>query len=410
MFRKQCLSCKSADLREIVNLGMHPMADTFVPADRLDAGDRVYPLICDLCVRCGQVQLRTVTDPAERYSEFDYSYTSSNSKTSQNHWIEFAGSVAARTGLKSADTVLEVGSNDGFLTEQFQKLGCKCLGVDPSPAMARLAEKRGVRTLAGLFGRACASQVEQSLGRKPALIAANNVFNHANDPLDFALGVKELLAPEGVFVFELPYWLQSVAQRKFDQIYHEHVSYFTVKYAVNLFRSIGMSVHHVDEVDYHGGSIRVFVRHDSAPDALEAPGPEVARFIENETRAGLFDAAAYQPFMAQIQTARNRFLIEIYKLKLEGKPVVCVGAAAKGNTFLNYYNLDASVIDCVTESSPSKIGKFTPRTRIPICPDQNLAQYDSVHAIILSWNLSAALQGVLKKINPRIHFLNPYEP
>jgi hypothetical protein len=276
--------------------------------------------------------------------------------------------------------------------------------------MARLAEKRGVRTLAGLFGRACASQVEQSLGRKPALIAANNVFNHANDPLDFALGVKELLAPEGVFVFELPYWLQSVAQRKFDQIYHEHVSYFTVKYAVNLFRSIGMSVHHVDEVDYHGGSIRVFVRHDSAPDALEAPGPEVARFIENETRAGLFDAAAYQPFMAQIQTARNRFLIEIYKLKLEGKPVVCVGAAAKGNTFLNYYNLDASVIDCVTESSPSKIGKFTPRTRIPICPDQNLAQYDSVHAIILSWNLSAALQGVLKKINPRIHFLNPYEP
>ena len=256
----------------------------------------------------------------------------------------------------------------------------------------------------------CASQVEQSLGRKPALIAANNVFNHANDPLDFALGVKELLAPEGGFVFELPYWLQSVAQRKFDQIYHEHVSYFTVKYAVNLFRSIGMSVHHVDEVDYHGGSIRVFVRHDSAPDALEAPGPEVARFIENETRAGLFDAAAYQPFMAQIQTARNRFLIEIYKLKLEGKPVVCVGAAAKGNTFLNYYNLDASVIDCVTESSPSKIGKFTPRTRIPICPDQNLAQYDSVHAIILSWNLSAALQGVLKKINPRIHFLNPYEP
>jgi SAM-dependent methyltransferase len=410
MFRKQCLACKSPDLREIVNLGMHPMADTFIPADRLDEGDRVYPLICDLCEKCGQVQLRTVTDPEERYSEYDYSYTSSNSKTSQNHWIEYAGTVAGMIGLKAGDAVLEIGSNDGFLTEQFQKLGCQSLGVDPSAAMARFAAERGVKTITGLFGRDCAGEVEKTLGKKPRLIAANNVFNHANEPLDFALGVKALLAPGGVFVFELPYWMQSVVQRKFDQIYHEHVSYFTVKYAVNLFQSIGMSVNHVDEVDYHGGSIRVFVGHKPASYEVKTAGPTVAQFIENETRAGLFDVAAYKLFMTQILASRNRFLQEIYRLKLEGKQVVCVGAAAKGNTFLNYYNLDASVIDCVTESSPSKIGKYTPRTRIPICPDQTLAGYESVHAIILSWNISAALQNILKKINPRIQFLNPYEP
>jgi SAM-dependent methyltransferase len=410
MFRKQCLTCKSTDLREIVNLGMHPMADTFVPADRLDEGDRVYPLICDLCERCGQVQLRTITNPAERYAEYDYSYTSSNSKTSQNHWTEYAGAVAGMIGLKREDAVLEIGSNDGFLAEQFQKLGCPTLGVDPSPAMARLAAQRGVNTLAGLFGPECVSQVEKTLGQKPALIAANNVFNHANEPLDFALAVKSLLAPEGVFVFELPYWMQSVAQRKFDQIYHEHVSYFTVKYAVELFHLAGLRVHHVEEVDYHGGSIRVFVGHKPRTYAGAAPGATVAQFIERETRAGLFLGETYRSFMTQIQTARNRFLREIYRIKLEGQAVVCVGAAAKGNTFLNYYNLDASVIDCVTESSPSKIGKYTPRTRIPICPDQKLAEYESVQAIILSWNISAALQNILKKINPRIHFLNPYEP
>ncbi len=312
MFRKQCLSCKSTDLREIVNLGMHPMADTFIPADRLDAGDRVYALICDLCGLCGQVQLRTVTDPAERYAEYDYSYTSSNSKTSQNHWIEYAGTVAERIGLKTGDLVTEAGSNDGFLTEQFQKIGCKCIGVDPSPAMAKMAEQRGVRTITGLFGRETSGQVEKLLGGKPRLIAANNVFNHANDPLDFAHGVKALLAPDGVFVFELPYWMQSVVQRKFDQIYHEHVSYFTVKYSVNLFQSIGMCVNHVDEVDYHGGSIRVFVGHKPARYSGAAAGLTVAEFVEKETQAGLFDPAAYQKWMAQIQKSRNSFLRQVY--------------------------------------------------------------------------------------------------
>ena len=386
------------------------MADTFIPANRLADGDRVYPLICDLCGNCGQIQSRTVTSPAERYSDYEYSYTSSNSKTAQNHWIEYAGSVAAMMNLTRDDSVLEIGSNDGFLTEQFQKLGCKCLGIDPSPAMVRLAEQRGVKTITGLFGRENAGRIEKTLGKKPRLIAANNVFNHANEPMDFALGVKAVLAPDGVFVFQAPDWTQSVTQGKFDQIYHEHVNYFTVRSVVKLFQSIGMSVNHVEQVDYHGGSLRFFVGHKPAAYALKTAGPTVAQFVEKETGAGVFNPATYRSLMTKIQAARNRFLQEIYRLKSEGKAVVCVGAAAKGNTFLNYYNLDSTVIDWVTDSSPSKIGKFTPRTRIPICADQKLAEYESVYAIILSWNISAALQALLKKINPRILFLNPYEP
>jgi len=409
MFRKQCVACKSTDLHEIVNLGMHPMADTFIPANRLDEADRVYLLVCDLCANCAQVQLRTVTNPAERYAEYDYSYTSSNSKTSQNHWINYATDVAKKVGLKGTDAVLEIGSNDGFLTEQFKKLGCAALGIDASPAMAQLAAQRGIKTVTGLFGQATAGELEKTLGRKPNLIAANNVFNHANEPLDFALGIKALLAPGGTFVFELPYWMESVKQRKFDQIYHEHVGYFTVKYAVNLFKSVGMEVNHVDEVDYHGGSIRVFVGHSKQPLAVPSSSPSVVEFVERETKAGLFDPATYRTLMGQVLAARHRFLQQIYALKSEGKHIVCVGAAAKGNTFLNFYNLDSSVIDCVTDSSPSKIGKYTPRTRVPIFGDQKLSEYPSVYAIILSWNIAGPLQAILKKINPNILFLNPYE-
>ncbi len=384
------------------------MADTFIPANRLSEGDRVYPLICDLCEDCGQVQLRTVTDPDERYSEYDYSYTSSNSKTSQTHWTNYAASVSQIVGLESGDPVLEIGSNDGFLSEQFQKHGFKVLGVDPSPAMGELAAKRGVQTLTGLFGKSCVAEVEKLLGAKPKLIAANNVFNHANDPVDFALGMKAVLAPEGTFVFELPYWLESVVQRKFDQIYHEHVSYLTVKHSVNLFQSIGMTVNHVEEVDYHGGSIRVFVGHKPMKLATASGAMTVEQFIKKETNAGLFDLEAYKRFREEIESARNKFLEEIYRLKGQGKSIVCVGAAAKGNTFLNFYNLDASVIDYVTDASPSKIGKSTPRTRIPIAGDDVLKDYDSVHAIITSWNISGPLQIILKKINPNIAFLNPY--
>ncbi|MEO5803433.1 MAG: class I SAM-dependent methyltransferase [Verrucomicrobiota bacterium] len=410
MFRKQCLSCKSEKLQEIINLGMHPMADTYIPVNRMDEADRVYPLICDLCESCGQIQLRTVTSPAERYSDVEYSYTSSNSKTAQTHWINYAADVAEMIGLKRDDAVLEIGSNDGFLTEQFRILGCKCLGIDPSPTMVKLALERGIKTIEGLFSENSADEVEKILGKKPKLIAANNVFNHANEPFDFAQGIKSLLAPDGTFVFQVPYWLQLFVQEKIDQVYHEHVSHFTVRHAVNLFKSVGMTINHVEENDYHGGSIRVFVGHKPMKLVAKPGGLSVEQFIEKENDLGLFNLDIYKKFREQIQNARNRFLQEIYRLKNEGKAIVCVGAAAKGNTFLNYYNLDASVIDYVTDSSPCKIGKYTPRTRIPIASDDILRNYPSVHAIILSWNISAALQTILKKINPHIIFLNPYKP
>lgn len=405
MFRTHCLTCGSNALSEIVNLGMHPMADTFVARIQEYEADRVYPLICDLCCECGQIQLRSVTSPEERYVESDYSYTSSNSTTSRSHWSDFARHVSARVTLPPRSTVVEIGSNDGYLSAEFASLGHGVLGVDPSPVMAELAAARGVRTVTALFGEANARDVRRMLTSPPSLIVANNVFNHANDPLDFVRGVRHLLASDGTFVFELPYWLRALEQRRFDQIYHEHVSYFTVRYADRLFRLSGMYVADVEEVDYHGGSLRVYVR-NGVRDGL----PEMARsLLDAERELQLFDPATYSRFMDETVRVRDSFLERVYRLRTSGARLVCIGAAAKGNTFLNYYNLDSSVIDCVTDASPSKQGKLTPRTRIPIVPDEELARYESVYAIILSWNIAAALKESLARINPRITFLNPYE-
>jgi SAM-dependent methyltransferase len=404
MFRIACLACQSRNLAEIINLGMHPMADTFISLERASEADRVYPLICDLCEDCGNVQLRTETDPAERYVDVDYSYTSSNSNTSRRHWKNYAREVTLRAETPSGASVLEVGSNDGFLSAELAGLGYDVLGIDPSPAMARLAGERGVRTLTRLFDSSAVDAVLAALRERPKLIVANNVFNHANDPSSFVRGIRATLDPEGVFVFELPYWSRSIQDRKFDQVYHEHVSYLTVQYATNLFSMNGMHISDVQEVDYHGGSIRVYVKHGEQRVLQQS----AASLIASEQRAGLFKPETYQKFMAETVQTRDRFLERLYALRQAQESLVCIGAPAKGNTFLNYYNLDASVIDYVTDSSPAKQGKLTPRTRIPIVGDEVLGRYNRVNAILLSWNLAEPLKRALNAINPNTQYLNPY--
>lgn len=404
MFRVACLACQSKELAEIINLGMHPMADTFVSRDRASEADRVYPLICDLCVSCGNVQLRAETDPAERYVDVEYSYTSSNSSTSRSHWTGYAREVTARAGTPNGASVLEVGSNDGFLSAELGGLGFDVVGIDPSPAMARLASERGVRTLTRLFDANAVDDVLNALRERPKLIVANNVFNHANDPSSFVRGIRSALDPEGVFVFELPYWGRSIQDRKFDQVYHEHVSYLTVQYAVNLFAMNGMHVSDVQEVDYHGGSIRVYVKHGERTELSQS----AAALVASEQAAGLFRPETYHDFMADTVRTRDRFLEHVYRLRRAGESLICVGAPAKGNTFLNFYNLDASVVDYVTDSSPTKQGKLTPRTRIPIVSDEIVRKYDRVHAILLSWNLAEPLKRALGSLNANTQYLNPY--
>jgi hypothetical protein len=239
---------------------------------------------------------------------------------------------------------------------------------------------------------------------KAKLVAANNVYNHSNNPLGFTKTVTNILSSDGYFVFEQPYWFTTIQSGKFDQIYHEHVSYYTVKSVKELLAKAGMKIKSAKIVDYHGESLRIIAQ---LAESIKEESEEVKRMIEKEEEFGLFSEELYKKYMEDNIRARNLFMERIFKIKQNGGTIIAIGAAAKGNTFLNFYGLDNSLVDFVTDSSPHKQGKFTPATRIPIVGDEIFSKYKEPYALILSWNIAHQLKPILEKINPNIKFISP---
>lgn len=383
----------------IIKLGMHPFADTFISEDQYHLSEPVYPLECVLNKSTGEIKLKFETRDDDRYNLYSYSYTSSNSKVSRKHWVDYANVVSPF--LLSGCKLLEIGSNDGFLTKQFIDKGYDAQGVDPSKTMAKIAESIGVKTHNTMFGMDSVETIKNSFGSVDAVVA-NNVFNHANNPTDFTTAVAEILNEDGLFVFELPYWLCTIRDYKFDQIYHEHVTYFTVKYAYNLLKTQGFEIFKIQVVDYHGGSLRVFSRKKENVEINQ----QVQDMIDEEQSLGLFEEEMYFEFMDKLKKNRNNVMSKLYQLRNENIPIVGIGAAAKANTFLNFYNIDNTILDYVTDASEYKKGKYTPLTRIPIVGDEIFAEYDKVYALVLSWNISSILVEKIKEINDKVEFLS----
>jgi SAM-dependent methyltransferase len=384
----------------ILNLGMHPYADTFVAEHQLVLSEPVLPLQCTLCPESGSIQLKYVSNDWDRYNLYRYSYTSSNGAYSRDHWDQFAQQMQDTLDLRHK-RVIEIGCNDGYLLQQFMPHSA-VLGIDTSDYMCALSRERGIPVEHMVFTQAQA-EILACQGTAD-LIIANNVFNHANDPVDFALGVKELLSPNGWFVFEVPSWAWMMQSGRYDMIYHEHVSYFTVKSLHQLLTAAGLQIHQIQQVDYHGVSLRVWAQHISD----QMVQPAVAEFIAQETQAGLFDPEFYHKFQADISQRRNQMLRRLLEIRITAPsvPIIAVGAAAKGNTFLNYHSITPEIVQYVTDSSPLKQGKYTPLSRIPIVSDEIFGQYDHAYALILSWNISEALRENLLSINNNIEFIS----
>jgi len=400
--RNHCLVCQSTKMECILDLGAHAYADTFVPMDKKYDPLVTYNLSCVLCESCGNVQTLSKTEPHDRYASlYEYSYTSSNSNTSKRHWINFCLEVSDNVSLSEDAFVVEVGSNDGFLLKQFKDdRSARTLGVDASPHVSQIAQTvNGVETKVAVFDSQIAELVLTDYGSAD-LVVANNVFNHSEDPVDFAKAASTLLTDDGTFVFEAPYWKCSIESEKIDQVYHEHVTYLTVKAAREMLRRAGMVIVDVQVVDYHGGSLRVYAQKTGA-----AESELVNTMIEEEDRIGLYNLSTYENLTNRLQESKFNFLKRIYEIKAEGGSLVAVGAAAKGNTFLTLLNLDNSIIDYVTDASEYKQGKLTPLTSIPIRGDEVFSEYDEVYAIILSWNISDKIKQKLNEINPKIKFL-----
>ena len=386
----------------VLQLGQHAYADTFIAEDQLNLSEPVFPLQVCLCEESGSLQLGYVSSAEDRYGLYDYSYTSSNSATARVHWDEYATTVKSR--LPAVKFAVEIGSNDGYLIDQFQGQGVRAMGIDPSMDMCRIARERGVEVMPAMFCEPVAKDLATRAGQAD-LIMANNVFNHANDPVAFARGVAALLSNDGVFVFEVPYWLSMIKSGRFtDMVYHEHPTYFTVKMAWNLLKAAGLEITDFDVVNYHGGSLRVFARQNTGMTMPVAVEDAIAR----ETQIGLFDARFYQVLQRRFEQQRDAWLQDFYRLRLAEPDAVFigVGAAAKANTWLTWHGLNRTHLNCVTDASAFKQGKYTPLTRIPIADDSVFAQHERPYALILSWNIGEGLRQAILNINPRTRFLS----
>jgi len=389
-------------MSKILDFGQHAYADTFVAEDQLNLSEPVFPLQVNLNADSGSIQLGYVSHAEDRYSLYSYSYTSSNSQTARNHWDEYATTV--KQHCASIKFAVEIGSNDGYLINQFRGEGVRTIGIDPSMDMCRIAKERGVEIMPAMFCEPVAKDLAKRVGGAN-VVMANNVFNHANDPVSFARAVSQLLADDGLFVFEVPYWLSMIESGRFtDMVYHEHPTYFTIKMAWNILKAAGLAITDFDVVDYHGGSLRVFARRDTGAAMPVAIEDAIAR----ETQIGLFDTGFYQVVQRRFEQQRDAWLRQFYEIRLAEPDAVFigVGAAAKANTWLTWHGLNKTHLKYITDSSSFKQGKYTPLSRIPIADDAVFAQYDRPYAVILSWNIGAGLKKAILNINPRTRFIS----
>lgn len=403
MLAKKCIVCdKSSFLTRVIKMGFHPPADTFLKKEQLLNPQKNYPLNCLLCTNCGHFQNEYFVSGEERYIENNYSYTSSNSPSAMSHWDEFADTVSKYAGLSPSDHVIEFGSNDGYLTSQFQKKGARVTGIDPSPIMTAEAKKIRVNAIQGFINRKTINQAIQENG-KAKIIMGNNVLNHIENLEEVMLAIKSGLKSDGHFVVEVPSLKDTIEKYLFDMIFHEHISTFSLKSIDYLLRKYGLYITKVENIPYHGGSMRVY----ASTKKLDYNRLDVEKHIRSEEKVNLFHPSTYEKFMVKIIKDKNGVLAKVYTLKKRGKKIAAVGAGARSNTLLNFYRLDNSVIEFVTDASKHKIGKFTPGSNIQIKDDDALYSEKIDVALITAWNIGKYLTQKIRKINDKITFIVP---
>ena len=365
------------------DLGETPLANSYLQ-DKANAiaAERSYPLHAKVCGSCFLVQLDAAV-PADEIFDHDYAYFSSFSEGWLAHAKRYSIQMSERFGLGGKSLVVEVASNDGYLLRYFVEQDIPVLGIEPAGAAAKAAIELGVPTKIRFFDKTSAQELVDE-GIKADLIAANNVFAHVPDIRFFAAGFPKILKPQGVVTFEFPHLLNLIKGYQFDTIYHEHYSYLSLLSVEKVLASVGMRVFDVQELPTHGGSLRVFACHDAALHEVQVGVPQIRA---KEAEAGLDQLATYERFSHNIASIRDEFLAFLSRAKQENKRVAAYGAAAKGNTFLNYCGVTSDDIDFVVDRNPAKQNHLLPGSHIPVRTPEALAQEKPDYVIILPWNL-----------------------
>jgi SAM-dependent methyltransferase len=382
MSRLQCRSCETPLKQSFVDLGMSPLANSYLKRDQLFAMEPFYPLHAYVCESCFLVQVPEFESPEQIFG--DYAYFSSYADTWLQHVELYTVQMIERLGVSSKSLVIEIASNDGCLLQCFKRRGIPVLGIEPAKNVAQVAREAGIPTVGSFLTAESAGNLAAE-GKKADLLVANNVMAHVPNLNDFIEGMKILLAPDGVITIEFTHLMRMMEGNQFDAIYHEHFSYFSLIAADRALSKHGLAIFDVEEVPTHGGSLRLFVCHRDKPDYEVAT--RVAHLRTTELNAGFDRLERYRSFTEQVQKTKRDILEFFIQAKRQGKSIVAYGAPAKGNTLLNYCGVRTDFIDYAVDRSPHKQGLFLPGTHIPIlCPDK-IRETKPDYLLILPWNL-----------------------
>ena len=399
---EQCRICSNKDLLTYLDLGIVPLANKLVKSEDLNNEEQKFPLNVKLCKKCFNSQLGNVVNPEFLFTE--YPYRSSISQPFIEHCKSMAKTVNEKYQLSKADLVIDIASNDGCLLEAFKPYNVKVLGIDPAKNLAEIANKKGVETLPEFFTKEVAERVANKYG-KAKLITATNVFAHVDDLNNFLSGVKTLLSNNGIFIIEVPHKKHLIEENQFDTIYHEHLSYLSLRPLKAIFERFDMQIIDAKKVDSHGGSLRVYVQKQGGQKKVQ---DSVAAFIDKERKLGLDNINTYLKFAKKIEINKKKLIKLLKKLKSQNKTLVGYGAPAKGNTLLNFYKIGPQILDYIVDDSKYKQGLYTPGTHIQVVPFQEIANTKPDYIFILAWNFANPLMDKLSDFKKAGgHFIIP---
>jgi len=378
----KCRFCAAPLSHTFVDLGSSPLCQRHVTPEQLNSMEPFYPLNVWVCDQCWLVQLEEYVSPAEIFN--DYAYFSSFSTSWLEHARKYTQAMTQRFGLGAQSRVVELASNDGYLLQYFKSAGISVLGIEPAANVAEAAHAKGIPTITEFFGVKTALSVRQSHG--PAdLLLGNNVLAHVPNINDFVGGMKLLLAERGVITMEFPHLVQLMKQNQFDTIYHEHFSYLSLTAVEKVFAAHGLTIFDVEELSTHGGSLRIYARHETHRD--QPVTPRVGELRGREADFGITRLATYATFGEQVRRTKRRLLEFLIQAKDAGQSVVGYGAPGKGNTLLNYCGIRTDFVDFTVDRNPKKQGNYLPGTRIPIRHPDAITQTRPDFVLILPWNL-----------------------
>ena len=395
-----CRHCGTPLTHTFVDLGFAPPSNAYLTVEDLSKPEKYYPLKVKVCDCCWLVQTEDYAQADELFSA-DYAYFSSTSSGWLAHAKRYAAQMTQQLGLNADSFVIEVASNDGYLLKNFVEAGIPCLGIEPTVSTAEAAEQLGIPVLREFFGEALGKRLAKE-GNQADLIAGNNVYAHVPDINDFTKGLKAALKPGGTITLEFPHLMRLIEDSQFDTIYHEHFSYLSLFTVSQIFVTVGLRVWHVEELSTHGGSLRIFGCHaDDARQTTEV----VLRILQEEAQRGMQTLAPYVEFHQRADRIKNDLLEFLIQQKNAGKTIAAYGAAAKGNTLLNYAGVKPDLLPFVSDAAAAKQEKLMPGSHIPIMNPQAIVEAKPDYVLILPWNIAEEVKAQLAQDLPNTQFV-----